>query len=116
MRITRISPRRSLLGAMLCSLSVAACGPAPEMESVNETSPELGMQAQDVIYGADHRTDVYAYTAGSTLRERAEQSTVALMAPTSINTSSPNNVTFNAPTLQSAENLCSNQRFLNDPT
>ncbi|MFP2963876.1 trypsin-like serine peptidase [Myxococcus sp. 1LA] len=116
MRITRIPLRRSLFGALLCSLSVAACGPASEMDSVDEMSPELGAQEREVIYGTDNRTDVYAYTARPTLRQRAEQSTVALMMPSALNTANANNVTFNAPTLQSAENLCSNQRFLNDPT
>ncbi|AKQ69520.1 Trypsin domain protein [Myxococcus hansupus] len=116
MRITRTPLRRSFFGALLCSLSVAACGPASEMDSLDEKSPELGAQEQEVIYGTDNRTDVYAYTARPTLRQRAEQSTVALMAPSAINSSNPNNVTFSARTLQSAYNLCTNQRFLNDPT
>ena len=116
MRITRTSPRRSLFGALLCSLSVAACGPAAEMDFVDERSPSLGAKEQEVVYGTDNRTDVYAYTARPTLRQRAEQSTVALMRPSVINASNPNNVTFDAPTLQSEYNLCSNQRFLTDPT
>ncbi|WP_163784213.1 trypsin-like serine peptidase, partial [Myxococcus vastator] len=116
MRITRIPLRRKLFGALLCSVSVAACGPAPEMDPVDEKSPELGAEQQEVIYGADHRTDVYAYTASAALRQRAEKSTVALMRPSALNTSNPNNITFNASTLQSAYNLCSTQRFLSDPT
>ncbi|GHG87213.1 serine protease [Comamonas sp. JC664] len=115
MRITRIPQRRSLFGALLCSLTVAACGPASEMDSLDEKSPELGAQEQEVVYGTDNRTDVYAYPA-SVLRQRAEQSTVALMAPSALNTTNANNVTFNAPTLRSAYNLCSTQRFLDDPT
>lgn len=68
-----------------------------------------------VVYGTDNRTDVYAH-ADATLRARAQQSTVALMSPSSINTSNPNNVTFSSQTLQQAQNLCAGQRFLSDPT
>ena len=115
MRITRTASRRKLFGALLCTLSVAACGPAPEGEPSGEKPPETGSQEHPVVYGTDNRTDVYAYPA-SVLRTRAEKSTVALMNPSDFNTSNPNNVTFNASTLQSAYNLCSTQRFLNDPT
>ncbi len=115
MRITRTASRRTLFGALLCTLSVAACGPAPEGALPGEKSPETDTQQQPVVYGADHRTDVYAYPA-SVLRDRAEQSTVALMRPSVINTSNPNNVTFNASSLRNAYNLCSDQRFLDDPT
>ncbi|NOK00235.1 MULTISPECIES: trypsin-like serine protease [Myxococcus] len=115
MRITRTASRRKLFGALLCTLSVAACGPAPEGEPSGEKSPEMGSQENPVVYGTDHRTDVYAYPA-SALRTRAEKSTVALMSPSDFNASNPNNVTFNGSTLQSAYNLCSTQRFLNDPT
>ncbi|KFE62680.1 trypsin domain protein [Hyalangium minutum] len=75
----------------------------------------VGESQKPVVYGTDNRTDVYAHT-DVTLRARAQQSTVALMRPSAINTSSPNNVTFSASTLQSAFNLCTNQRFLTDPT
>ncbi|WP_141591636.1 trypsin-like serine protease [Myxococcus sp. AB056] len=115
MRITRTASRRKLFGALLCTLSVAACGPAPEGEPSGEKSPETGSQEHPVVYGPDNRTDVYAYPA-SVLRTRAEKSTVALMNPSDFNASNPNNVTFNGSTLQSAYNLCSTQRFLNDPT
>ncbi|HWN69422.1 MAG TPA: serine protease, partial [Haliangium sp.] len=69
----------------------------------------------EVVYGTDNRQDVFAHP-NATLRARAQQSTVALMRPSSINTSNPNNVTFSSSTLQSAFNLCSTERFLSDPT
>ncbi|MFP2963852.1 trypsin-like serine peptidase [Myxococcus sp. 1LA] len=115
MRITRTASRRKLFGALLCTLSLAACSPPPEGELPGEKSPEPGTQEQPVVYGDDHRTDVYAYPA-SALRDRAEKSTVALMSPSDINTSNPNDVTFNASPLRTAYNLCSDQRFLDDPT
>ncbi|MFP2964270.1 trypsin-like serine peptidase, partial [Myxococcus sp. 1LA] len=112
MRITRIPLRRSLFGALLVSVSVAACGP----ESEGGKAPGLGTQGQDVIYGEDHRTDVYAYTTHAELVERAQKSTVAMMRPSALVTTDPENVTFNAPSLQTYFNLCSDQRFLADPT
>jgi V8-like Glu-specific endopeptidase len=66
------------------------------------------------VYGVDNRTDVYAHD-NATMRLRAEQSTVALMRPHAINTSNPDNITFNGGTLQQRENLCTGQRFLDDP-
>ncbi|MCP3139935.1 trypsin-like serine peptidase [Pyxidicoccus xibeiensis] len=118
MQVVLPPARRKLLGAMLCSLTVAACGPAPEPESKGSdtAAPATGTQEQPVVYGTDNRTDVYAH-ANATLRARAQQSTVALMNPSdfTVNPSS-GAVTFNADTLQSAYNLCSSQRFLSDLT
>jgi V8-like Glu-specific endopeptidase len=71
--------------------------------------------AAPVVYGTDNRTDVYAH-ADATLRARAEQSTVALVSADVLNTRNANNVTFYADTLRSSQDLCSNQRFLDDPT
>ncbi len=116
MRIPRSPFRRNVFGALLFSVSVAACGPAPEVNPADDKSPDLGTSGQDVIYGDDHRTDVYAYTAIPAMRERAERSTVALMDAVDIDATNPDNVIFNAPTLQSYFNLCSDQRFLQDPT
>ncbi|MFP2932122.1 trypsin-like serine peptidase [Pyxidicoccus sp. 3LG] len=115
MRFIPTHARRKLFGAMLCSLGLAACGPAPEPESKGGDTAPAGTQEQPVVYGTDNRTDVYAH-ANATLRLRAQQSTVALMNPSDFNTSNPNDVTFNAATLQSAYGLCSTQRFLTDLT
>jgi V8-like Glu-specific endopeptidase len=114
MRIPRTDTRRKLLGALLCTLTVAACGPAPEAEPTGD-APSTGTDKQPVVYGIDNRTDVYAH-ADATLRARAQQSTVALMNPSDFNATNPNNVTFNASTLRSAYNLCPTERFLEDLT
>ncbi|RKH05111.1 serine protease [Corallococcus sp. CA053C] len=113
MRIPRTSGCRTLLATLLCTLSLVACGPAPEAEPTANTP--MGTEKQPVVYGTDNRTDVYAH-ADATLRARAQQSTVALMSPSDFNTTNPNNVTFNASTLRSAYNLCTSERFLDDLT
>ncbi|WP_163991839.1 trypsin-like serine peptidase [Pyxidicoccus caerfyrddinensis] len=113
MQFPRLSTRRTLLGTLLCSLSLAACGPAPEAGTAD--GAPTGTEKQPVVYGTDNRTDVYAH-ANATLRARAQQATVALMNPSDFNATNPNNVTFNAATLQSAYGLCSTERFLTDLT
>lgn len=107
------SPKVPIFALALAGSAVAGCAalddppPQPDDEVAEVESP--------VIYGTDNRTDVYAH-ANATLRARAEQATVALMSPSSINLANPNNVTFNSSTLQQSQNLCANQRFLTDPT
>ena len=113
MRTPSTGIQRTLLGAVLCTLSLAACGPAPEVEPSG--GAPTGTEQQSVVYGTDDRADVYAHP-NATLRARAQQSTVALMNPSKINTSNPNNVTFTASTLGSAYNLCSTERFRDDLT
>lgn len=110
------SPRARVLGA-LCALAVvsAGCGPEGADEVKPGTGEQVGSTQAPVVYGTDNRLDVYAHP-DATLRARAQQATVALMSPSAINTSNPNNVTFTASTLQSAYNLCTDQRFLSDPT
>ncbi len=105
--------RARALGSLFVALAAVGCGLEEEGASPDQDS--LGETQSKVVYGTDNRTDVYAH-ADATLRARAQQATVALMSPSSINTSNPNNVTFNSSTLQSSYNLCSDQRFLSDPT
>ncbi len=109
---SRASWRARVLGSVLCTLAVGCGGPLEEGEALSE---EVGKSEAPVVYGIDNRTDVYAH-ADATLRARAQQATVALMNPSDYNASNPNNVTFNAPTLGSAYNLCSTERFRNDLT
>lgn len=111
------APRRARILGALCALTVVSAGCGPELESELDSGAGdvLGTTKDPVVYGTDDRMDVYAHP-DATLRARAQQATVALMSPSSINTSNPNNVTFNASTLKSAYNLCSTERFLNDPT
>lgn len=101
---------RTSWSIVLCSVAAFGCG---ALDNVND--PPESESESPVVYGTDNRTDVYAH-ADATLRARAQQATVALMSPSDFNASNPNNVTFNAPTLQQAQNLCAGQRFLSDPT
>jgi V8-like Glu-specific endopeptidase len=111
---SRATWRVRALGSLLCTLAAVGCGPLEPGEA--PPSPEvLGESKAPVVYGTDNRTDVYAH-ADATLRARAEQATVALMNPGDFNTSNPNNVTFNAQTLGAAYNLCTSERFRDDPT
>jgi V8-like Glu-specific endopeptidase len=117
MRIPQSRLRTKLFGALLCTLSVAACGPAPEPQPSPEAeAPATGTDQQPVVYGTDDRMDVYAHP-NATLRARAQQSTVALMNPSDYTVNATTGaVTFNASTLQSAYGLCSTERFLSDLT
>lgn len=103
--------------ALACALALGAgCVVAdPAEEGWYEGEESLGQIADEVVYGADDRQDVFAHP-DATLRARAQQATVALMSPSALNTSNPNNVTFNGNTLREAEGLCSTERFLDDPT
>ncbi|QRN94932.1 trypsin-like peptidase domain-containing protein [Archangium violaceum] len=105
-------PVRPLIGALMCTLSLTAgCGPANEQD---EKSSAIGNTKSEVVYGTDDRQDVYAHP-DATLRARAQQATVGLVHPQFLDTTDPNNVTFPGPTLGAGLNLCSTERFLNDP-
>jgi V8-like Glu-specific endopeptidase len=104
------------LGLALALAALPAC--AVDTQQALDLDPESGEydeSTREVVYGVDNRTDVFAH-GNAGLVQRAQQSTVALMRPSALNTSNPNNVTFNSSTLQSAFNLCSSERFLSDPT
>ena len=70
---------------------------------------------QRVVYGDDDRQDVYAHP-DPTLRALANQSIVALMPRNAVNESDPDNIRFDAGTLQDDFRLCDGERFLNQPT
>ncbi|HEX8538156.1 MAG TPA: serine protease, partial [Cystobacter sp.] len=108
---------RPLVGALMCTLTLAAgCGPAEKPDAVKEGHvTELGEKQSEVVYGTDNRQDVYAHT-NATLRLRAQQATVALMNPSDFNATNPNNVTFPGSTLGASYNLCTTERFRDDPT
>ncbi|WP_164014678.1 trypsin-like peptidase domain-containing protein [Pyxidicoccus trucidator] len=120
MRQSRNGVRAQVLGALLGSLVLATgCEPAepggPTAEVVADGKPELETRQDSVVYGTDNRQDVSLHTSPF-LRARAHQSTVALMSPSAINATNPNNVTFTGPALGVAYNLCATERFLDDPT
>jgi V8-like Glu-specific endopeptidase len=103
---------------MLTLLSFVACA-AEEPDDADVRHPLDGEALQqsrsEVVYGTDDRQDVYAHP-DATLMARARQSVVALMLPTTLNTTDPNNVTFNAMTLGVLRRLCATERFRDDPT
>ncbi|MDC0712259.1 serine protease [Stigmatella sp. ncwal1] len=101
--------KHSWLLAVLATTSVSC-----RDGSSSKASETLKEAKAAAVYGTDNRTDVYAY-ADSTLRNRAVQSTVALMHSGELNVSNPNNITFKAQTLGAAYNLCSGERFWSDP-
>src|SRR5688572_27462787 len=85
--------------SLLCSLAAFGCGALDETNAPPaEDDPSESGSEWEVVYGIDDRMDVYEHP-DATLRARAQQATVALMTPGTINASNPNNVTFNAPTL-----------------
>jgi V8-like Glu-specific endopeptidase len=103
---------------MIALLSSMACTP-PEQTGDDARhlgeDEALGQTRGEVVYGTDNRQDVYAHP-DATLRARAQQSTVAVMMATSLDTTDPNHVTFNAPTLARRFSLCPEERFREDPT
>ncbi len=99
---------------LLGSLAASGCAMLDDAHAP-PADDKLGESESPVVYGTDNRTDVYAH-GNAALRALAQQATVALMNPSDFNATNPNNVTFNGPSLQQAQNLCSSQRFLSDPT
>jgi V8-like Glu-specific endopeptidase len=107
----RAHGRAQVLGALLWTALAPGCG----QEADGPLPPPLETAEAPVVYGNDDRMDVYAHPDAA-LRARAQQATVALMTPEDLNPSNPSNVTFNASTLRSYFNLCTTERFLEDPT
>ena len=103
--LTRFTPSR----AIVCALLASALAPAGCSE------PSLDQVAQSVVYGTDDRTDVYAH-ANMALRTLTQQSIVALMRPSRLDTTDPMNITFTGDTLGEAFGLCAGERFATDPT
>jgi len=108
---------RPLVGALMCTLTLAVgCEPAEKLDAAKDGQfTDLGEKQSEVVYGTDNRQDVYAHT-DATLRLRAQQATVALMNPSGFNATNPNNVTFPGSNLGTAYNLCTTERFRDDPT
>lgn len=101
--------------AAVLSLVLMSCG-GQQLLVVDDTGDEaVTDKGKAVVYGTDHRTDVYAH-ADATLRARALQSTVALISASDLITTTPSAIRFRSSTLAQAEGLCAGQRFANDPT
>lgn len=119
--VNRPATRRPALGLLVGALAMSpACmiedDYGDDYGARGPGSDELIDKTQDeVVYGTDNRLDVYEHPDAS-LRARAQQATVALMSPSDFNATNPDNVTFNGSTLEVAFDLCSTERFLDDPT
>ncbi|GMT98417.1 hypothetical protein KH5H1_25360 [Corallococcus caeni] len=113
MSVSAPNLRAKLLGTLFCTLTALACGPAPE-SGTPEQQPSLNESSAPVVYGTDDRQDVYAHPS-AVLRDRAQKSTVALLTPDFLDMSDPNNVKVDPLTLGEWENLCTDQRFRDDP-
>jgi hypothetical protein len=111
--ISNVYPVTILGAACALLLGGPGCAVIDEPERAGEGA--LDQVSEEVVYGADDRTDVYAHP-DAVLRERGRQSTVALMLASGIDASNPASVVFQSPTLQEAQGLCSTERFLDDPT
>jgi hypothetical protein len=114
----RFSPHTRVQAAvaLLCTVMMTGCLPEDGLPPGSESGPgEVPEVKQDsLIYGNDDRLDVFEHP-NATLRDRAQRSTVALMRASSLNTSNPNNVTFDTVTLGASKNLCATERFRDDP-
>lgn len=103
--------------AAILGLTATSCVDGADPGDSDETGApdKTGQTEQETVYGMDNRQDVFAHSDVA-LRHIAQQATVALMSPGSINASNPGNITFNTMSLGTRMNLCSGQRFAVDPT
>ncbi|RME20293.1 MAG: hypothetical protein D6806_16665, partial [Deltaproteobacteria bacterium] len=106
---------KSLYSVMVFSIAVGTvtAGCRPEGGSRSSSAYESSMDK--VVYGNDDRRDIYDYPDQS-WASRVAEFTVALMSASDIDTSNPNDVKFNAPTLGSYYNLCPGERFADQLT
>ncbi|HKO49742.1 MAG TPA: hypothetical protein VJV79_18560 [Polyangiaceae bacterium] len=95
----------SLLGFSGCA---APAGGESEAEPVKSSKAAI-------INGVDNRLQ-YGTHPDASLRTLARYSTAAMVAANKLNVPSSGPVTFNAPTLQAAHNLCGGQRFATEQT
>jgi V8-like Glu-specific endopeptidase len=100
--------RTLLLGVVL-----VGCGGGELV--IDGADEETASVEKAVIYGTDNRTDVFAHP-DATMRQRALQSTVALIPASALDVRTPSNVRVRSATLAQSQGLCAGQRFANDPT
>ncbi|AKF05414.1 trypsin-like serine peptidase [Sandaracinus amylolyticus] len=91
--------RRIALGA---ALALAACVPEPSLAT------------EPVVYGEDGRRE--AYEVDATLRALALGSSAAIFDPENLDVRDPSAIVPSGRRLQSDEDLCDDQRFLDQPT
>ncbi|MDX2012393.1 MAG: serine protease [Myxococcaceae bacterium] len=103
--------RALLLGVVFVSVGCGDNALVIDEAGLDETATT----EKAVIYGTDNRTDVYAHP-DATMRQRALQSTVALIPASALDVRTPSNVRVRSATLAQSQGLCAGQRFANDPT
>lgn len=91
----------------------AACG----LWSLGCVTPgdEVGTRSDEVVYGDDDRTDVYAHPSAF-WRGVARQSIVALVPEGDVDDADPRDVQLLGPPLRVSRDLCEGERFREQPT
>lgn len=99
MPIDRLTP-----GAPMLLILALAC------ESPPDAPPPVQQRQHPVVYGEDHRQDVYAHP-DEALRELTRQAIVSRVSLNRIDRSDPDNFTFGDRLLGESLDLCEDQRF-----
>jgi hypothetical protein len=94
-----------LASAVLIAVGLWGCGSTPEIPTANEDS-------QSVVYGNDTREEYHAHP-DPRLRARTIESTVALVRPSRLDVSNPDDVRIDHLTLGEDEDLCIGQAYFN---
>ncbi|MBN1946810.1 MAG: trypsin-like peptidase domain-containing protein, partial [Bradymonadales bacterium] len=89
--------------------------PGCQPDSQENRLDTFAQGSQPVVYGEDNRTDYYAHP-DEALRQLTAESIVALVPPSDLDMSDPEDIGILAPTLGSYYNLCEDQRFRDQPT
>ncbi len=97
------SPR----SVLLCGLAFTAACQSPSSPTSSTTSP--------VVYGDDDREDVYAF-ADTAWADSVAGFTAAMMSPSTLNMSNPDDIQLNADTLTASFGVCADERFANQLT
>ena len=101
--------RKTGLLALLAAGLSACSGPGDTAESAAESV------SQNIIFGVDNRTEPFAVPAG-TLDATIGNTSVALMDAAHLDTSNPANVKLQALSQIERFNVCSDERFANQPS
>lgn len=102
-----VSARRLAVALSALSL-VAGCVP-------DEEAPRTRTGEQAVVYDQDDRTDFYA-VEDEDWQALMRESIVALVRPSDLDESDPNDIVPRGRTLQDNRDLCDDERFLDHPT
>jgi V8-like Glu-specific endopeptidase len=92
-----------------------AVGVVAAVLPMTAVAQDLETLEQPVVYGQDDRRDLYEITDDS-VRTLVTESVVTLVNRSNVNAADPNNVRINGQTLGQAFNLCSGERYADQPT